>query len=143
MKCNAPNIWRSVTEKIRSFKPTENATLKRFLLVLPLLFCAAAPAHATGGMSCSTSGPKPIEVHLVFGHAIGAPLISVMLIDGGTEVLAEKAQWWLDRSELRLLLIDPNAEREEVLIKAKARGNIYVGTLRRGARTLRVRCEES
>ena len=116
--------------------------MKQYLLAAPLLLCSALPAHATGGMSCSTSGPKSIEVHMVFGHAVGAPMISVALIEGGTEVPTEKAQWWLDRTELRLLLIDPNAEREEVLIRARARGDVYIGTLKRGARSLRVRCEE-
>ena len=117
--------------------------MRQLLFLWPLLFCSASPASATGGMSCSTSGPKPTEVHMVFGHAVGAPLISAQLLENGAEVPTEKAQWWLDRSELRLLLIDPNAEREEVLIKAKARGGFYVGTLRRRARTLRIRCEES
>jgi hypothetical protein len=121
----------------------EDSTVKKLLLALPLLFGAAAPAYATGGMACTTSGPNPVEIHLVFGRAAGAPLISAQLIDGGVEVATDKPQWWLDASELRLLLIDPNAEREELLLKAKARGDVYVGTVRRGTRTLRVRCEES
>ena len=117
--------------------------MRIFSLALPLLFFAAAPAHATGGMFCSTGGAKPIDVLLVMGHAVGAPLISAMLTENGANVATEKAQWWLDRAELRLLLIDPNAEREEVLIKAKARGDIYVGTLQRRAQSYRIRCEES
>ncbi len=117
--------------------------MKKYLLSLPLLFSAAAPAFATAGMSCGTGGPNPIDVELIMGRTVGAPLISVLLTDGGVEVATERAQWWLDGSELRLLLIDPNAEREELEIRAKRRGDYYIGTVKRGTRSRRVRCEES
>ena len=104
---------------------------------------AATPAHATAGMDCTTGGKAPIDVSLVISRVIGGPLISAGLSDNGTEVPNSVAQWWLDRTELRLLLIDPHAEREEVEIRARARGDRYVGTLRRAGRSRPVRCEES
>jgi hypothetical protein len=121
----------------------ESGMMKKLLTAVPLALFAASPAHATGGMSCTTPGANPVEVNITFGHGVGAPLVGVQLIDGAAEVAVEMAQWWLDRSELRLLLLDPNVEREEVEIRARARGDRYVGTLQRGKRRLRVRCEES
>lgn len=117
--------------------------MNRVVFALPLLFCAAAPAHATGGFFCKTSGTKQISVNLVFSHAVGAGLVGATLVDDGQEIRTEKAQWWIDGAELRVILVDPNAEREEVVIKARGRGEVMLGTLKRGSRTYRVRCEES
>lgn len=117
--------------------------MRNAIFALALLFCTAAPAHATGGFVCETSGAKPIVVSMNFSHATGAGLVGTTLTDDGVEVPTEQAQWWLDGTELRLLLVDPNAEREEVLIMARGRGSVMRGTLKRGNRTYRVRCEES
>ena len=117
--------------------------MRKFLFALPLLFCAAAPAHATAGMFCETSGAKPITVSLVISRVVGGPLIEATLTDGDAVIPTEKAQWWIDAGELRLILIDPNAEREEVEIRVRGRGEVMTGTLKRGGKTYRVRCEES
>lgn len=117
--------------------------MNKNLFTLPLLLIAATPAHATGGFVCEANPAKPIEVNLVFGRVAGAPLIGASLTEGGVEVPTDRAQWWIDGNELRVVLIDPNGEREEVVIKAKGRGEVMLGTLKRGERTYRVRCEES
>lgn len=117
--------------------------MRKYLLALPLLFCAATPAHATGGFSCETRGTRKIEVNIVFSHTTGGMLLEAGLTDNGKAIATEKAQWWLDGTELRLLLVDPNAEVEEVEIRARGAGEVMVGTLKRGGRTYRVRCEES
>ena len=117
--------------------------MRKVLLALPLLLCAAAPAHATGGFVCETRGAKAISVSVVFTHSAGGALVGATLVDNGKEVPTEKAQWWLDGVELRLLLTDPDLEREEVEIRARGAGEVMVGTLKRGGRTYRVRCEES
>jgi len=104
---------------------------------------AAAPAHATGGMTCRTAGAAPVEVSLVIGHVAGSPLVSARLVDNGRVVAVAKSQWWLDNSELRLLLSDPNAVRREVVIKAKRNGQVYDGSLWRGGRQRWVRCREA
>lgn len=117
--------------------------MKRFLLAFPLVFAASAPAHATAGMFCSTGGANSVDLSLVISRVVAGPLVSASLIDNGTEVQTEKAQWWLDDKEMRLILIDPNAEREELVLVAKRRGDDYVGTLKRGGRSRPVRCKES
>ncbi|MGE3690744.1 MAG: hypothetical protein AB7F98_05125 [Novosphingobium sp.] len=117
--------------------------MKRFLFALPMLLAAAAPAYATGGFSCETRGAKKIEVNIVFTHTTGGGLVGATLIDNDKEIPTEKAQWWLDGTELRLLLTDPDLEREEVEIRVRGSGEVMVGTLKRGGRTYRVRCEES
>jgi hypothetical protein len=102
----------------------------------------AAPAQATGGMVCRTAGPQPIEVAVGFGHVPGSPLILTRLIDNGRQVPARQAQWWLDNSEVRLLLIAPDAHREELTLRAKRRnGHIYDGSVWRGGKRRWVRCQ--
>jgi hypothetical protein len=115
--------------------------MKRLFVLAPLIGFAA-PAHATGGYLCRTAGPLPIEVSVGFGHVPGAPLISTRLIDAGRLVPTTSAQWWLDDSDLRLLLISPSAEREELLLRARRNGFHYDGTIRRDGKRRWVRCRE-
>ena len=119
--------------------------MKKSLLLLPILVAVAAPAHATGGMVCQTAGANPIEVSVGFGHAPGSPLISsaTRLLDSGRNVPVTAPQWWLDSSELRLLLADPNALRREVIIKARRNGHVYDGSLWRHGKRRWVRCREA
>jgi len=115
--------------------------MKKAILCIALA-CLAAPAQATGGMVCRTAGPRPIEVAVGFGHVPGAPLILTRLIDNGREVPVRQAQWWLDQSEVRLLLIAPDALREELTLRAKRRnGHIYDGSVWRGGKRRWVRCQ--
>ena len=116
--------------------------MKKACFLLPLL-AMAAPAHATGGMTCRTAGPKPVEVSLVIGHTAGSPLVSGRMVDNGTAIEVRAVQWWLDASELRLLLVDPDATRAEVTLKAKKNGRFYDGSLVRGGVSRWVRCRES
>ena len=117
--------------------------MKKALLVLPLLLAAAAPAHATSGMTCRTAGAKPVEVSLVVGNTTGSPLVSGRMVENGSAIEVRAVQWWLDSSELRLLLVDPGATRAEVTIKAKKNGRFYDGSLVRAGRPQWVRCRES
>jgi hypothetical protein len=117
--------------------------MKKSLLFLPLLLAAAAPAHATSGMLCKTADPKPVEVSLVIGNTTGSPLVSGRLVDGGRSVEVRAVQWWLDASELRLLLVDAQATRAEVTLTAKKNGRYYDGTLVRSGRSRWVRCREA
>lgn len=116
--------------------------MNKLLLALPLALLVATPAGATGGFVCRTAGAHPIEVAVGFGHVPGSPLIVSRLLDRGRQVLVSNAQWWLDNSELRVLLISPNAHREEVLVQAKRKGHVYDGNLWRGGRRHWVRCRE-
>jgi hypothetical protein len=114
----------------------------------PFLFLAAAatlgssPALASGGMFCSTAGPRPVQVSMTIGHVFGSPLVDPRLTDNGRRVPVAKAQWWLDRKEVRLLLTDPNATREELVLRATRKGQAYDGTLWRGGQRRWVRCRE-
>jgi hypothetical protein len=114
------------------------------LLFAIVLILSATPAHATGGFVCRTAGANPIQVSVGFGHVPGAPLLqdSTRLVDKGRNIPVTAPQWWLDNSELRLLLADPNAMRREAIIKARRKGHVYDGSLWRGGRRHWVRCRE-
>lgn len=121
-------------------------SVKRLLLALapaPALLLAAAPAQATGGFTCRTAGPRPVEIALGFGHTPGAPLFLSRLLDNGRNVPVRAPQWWLDDSELRLLLTDPDSMRREAIVKARRNGPVYDGSLWRGGKRRWVRCRES
>lgn len=111
---------------------------------MALMFAALpAAAQATGGFTCRTAGPRPIEATVGFGHVAGSPLILTRLVDNRRAVAVRSAQWWLDDRELRLVLTDPNAQRREVIIKAHRNGHVYDGDLWRGGKRHWVRCRES
>ena len=116
--------------------------MRKSLFALTLLAAFAAPAQATGGLVCRTAGPRPIEVSVGFGHVPGAPLILTRMIDDGRTVAVKAPQWWLDQNELRLLLTDPNAMRQELKIRAIRNGHTYDGSLWRGGARRWVRCRE-
>jgi hypothetical protein len=115
--------------------------MKKALLQLSLL-AVSAPAHATGGLVCRTAGARPIEVAVGFGHVAGSPLISARLLDNGRNVPVSRAQWWLDQSEVRLLLVDPQASQRELILRARRSGQVYDGNLWRGGHRRWVRCRE-
>ena len=118
--------------------------MKKCLLVLALLLACAAPAQATGGLVCRTAGPRPLQISLGFGHAPGAPLLrdATRLTDNGRNIPVVAPQWWLDESELRLLLVDPSAMRREIVLKARRNGHFYDGSVWRGGERRWVRCRE-
>ena len=115
----------------------------RPLVMTLLLVSLPAAANATGGFTCRTAGQRPIEVAVGFGHVPGSPLILTRLTDNRRLVPVRNAQWWLDDRELRLLLTDPNAQRREVIVKARRNGATYDGDLWRGGKRHWVRCRES
>jgi len=77
-----------------------------------------------------------------FGHVPGSPLILTRLIDDGRVVPVRQAQWWLDNSEIRLLLIAPGAQQEELTLRAKRNGYVYDGSMWRAGKRRWVRCHE-
>ena len=102
----------------------------------------ATPTHATGGLVCRTAGAKPIELSMGFGHVPGSPLLSARLLDGGRVVPVSAAQWWLDNKEVRLVLIGPNALKQELLLRATRNGHTYDGSVWRNGQRRWVRCRE-
>ena len=117
--------------------------MKRTSILAALIAFGATSAQASGGLTCRTGGPHPVEVALGFGHVPGAPLVGRRLLDSGRNVPVKDAQWWLDQNEVRVLLISPGAEREEVRVHAKRQGRAYDGSLWRGGQRRWVRCRES
>jgi hypothetical protein len=123
--------------------------MKRSLLVaLPLLF-AASPAFATGGFDCRTTDGSNIAMSGTIGRVVGAPLIAAQL-RLGDEALATTdpepritiARSWIDTSEIRVDLADPQAERFEAQLRARTtRHGTATGTLVRGGIAHPVRCE--
>ena len=116
--------------------------MKALLLFAPLAALATSPAYATGGLICRTAGARTIEVSMGFGHVPGSPLILVRLLDNGRQIPARSAQWWLDNSEVRLLLIDPEARREQLRLRAKRNGHVYDGSIWRAGQRRWIRCRE-
>lgn len=113
---------------------------------------AATPALATGTIGCRstispTDGP---QLWLTVGNAPGSGVIQATLEQGNQRLTTGEGQGaprigqsWLDRTSLRLTIIDANAEQELVRLETWRRaGTSYLGTLRHGGRTWRVRCSE-
>jgi len=88
------------------------------------------------------SRARPVEVSVGFGHVPGSPLILTRLIDAGREVPVSSAQWWLEQSEVRLLLIARNAHRQELLLRARRNGQVYDGSIWRNDKRRWIRCRE-
>jgi hypothetical protein len=108
-----------------------------------LCMLIAAPAHATGGLTCRTAGARPIEVVLVISHTVIPSVVSARLRDGRSNVTVRVAQSWLDSNGLRLDLVDSNAIRHELRLRANRDGQAFDGTLWRGGKHRWVRCRES
>ena len=116
--------------------------MKKSLFALLISAAFAGPATAAGGMYCSTAGQNPVEISLVFGHVAGSPLTNVQLRDRRRSVPVRPAQWWLDNREMRLILTDPDASRQEAIVRVTRKGRAYDGNLWRGGQRRWVRCRE-
>jgi hypothetical protein len=117
--------------------------MNKSVLLLPLLIGLAGPAEATGGLTCRTAGARPIEITLVIGHTAISSVVSAALRDNGKAVPVSLAQSWLESTELRLDLANPNVTRREARILAKKNGRFYDGSLWRGGQRHWVRCREA
>lgn len=115
---------------------------KSLLVLAPLALMNSGPAHATGGMVCSGAAGMPVRVSLVIGHYFGGSIVGAQLSVNGRVVPATIAQAWLDRSELRLDLVDRNAMRQEAQLRAKRNGRFYDGSLLRDGVRRWIRCRE-
>ena len=117
--------------------------MKRFIALAVPLFAVAAPAHATGGLTCSTAGARSVEAALVISHTTVASIVSARLTDAGRNIPVRVAQSWLEPGEIRLDLVDPNAARHELRLRAKWNGRTFDGSIWRNAKRSWVRCRES
>jgi hypothetical protein len=105
----------------------------------------AAPAQATTGLVCNTAGDRPIQLALVISHTAVPAIVSTRLTENGRDVPAVTAQSWLDTNEVRVDLVDRNALRHELRLRATWRpvSHSYDGSLWRGGQRRWVRCRES
>ena len=111
-----------------------------WLCAAPLALLAAVPAQATGGMICRSAAG---EISLTISHSAASAIVGARLSAGGRTVPISIAQSWIDRSEIRLDLTDPNAMRVAARLRAKRIGKVYEGALARRGHTPRwVRCRE-
>ena len=117
--------------------------MNRILLALSLALVVASPAYATGGLVCQTAGPRPIQVSMVISHTAVSSVVSARLSDGGRNVPVSVAQSWLEPAEIRLDLVDRNATRHELRLRARKNGAFYDGSLWRAGKRRWVRCRES
>jgi hypothetical protein len=105
----------------------------------------AAPAQATTGLVCNTAGDRPIHLALVISHTAVPAIVSARLTENGRDVPVVTAQSWLDTNEVRVDLVDRNALRHELRLRATWRSDSrsYDGSLWRGGQRRWVRCRES
>jgi hypothetical protein len=82
-------------------------------------------------------------VQLVIGNSAVSSVVQASLTDDGREVPVSVAQAWLERDEIRLDLVDPNAERHELRLVARSKGDNYDGSIWRNGKRRWVRCSES
>ena len=118
--------------------------MKRIFAIAGTSLLLAAPAQATGGLICTTSGSRPVTLALVVSHTAVPAIVSARLDDNGREVPVITAQSWLDPTEVRVDLTDPNAMRHEARVRAawRPKSRSYDGTLWRGGKRRWVRCRE-
>jgi hypothetical protein len=116
-------------------------------IALPLLL-VAAPAAATGGFDCRTTDGSGIVMSGTIGRVVGTPLISATLRIGdrtmstyGTDAEVAIARSWIDAREIRVDLVDAQAEHFEAQLRARVTRRGAAGTLTRGGRSHPVRCE--
>ena len=107
----------------------------------------ASPALATGGFDCSPLEGSGPTLNLIVGHTVSPRSVGATLRLGAKTVPTEIGQSWIDERHLWVDLVDPQAMRFEVKLRAafqpKLKGRPAIGTLERDGRTWRVPCVEA
>ena len=73
----------------------------------------------------------------------GSALFVHRLQVDGRDVPVDAPQWWLDDSELRLVLTDRQANERLAVVKAVRKGDAYDGSVLYQGRHHWIRCRES
>ena len=109
-------------------------------------FLTATPAFATSTIACTAAGWPGMDVALVVGST-GVMQATISL--GGEEISTvgnngpRISQAWIDENELKLDIVDANADQRLARLLTRRRGDAYAGTLQFRGRTIRVRCTEA
>jgi len=117
-------------------------------LLAAALVGAASPAFATGTILCTQPGRPGFSLYLSVATGPGPSIVSAHLTDGRESFTTGEgltspviAQAWLSDTELKLDIVDSNAERFVLrLAGRKSRGDIFAATMTRGGRAAPVRC---
>jgi hypothetical protein len=115
------------------------------LTVAAATFLAASPALATSTMVCTAAGWPGMDIAIVTGTT-GVVQATISL--GGEELSTvgengpKIGQAWMDGTELKLDIVDANADQRLARLLTRRRGDAYIGTLEFRGRTIRVRCTE-
>ncbi len=116
--------------------------MRNLILASAAAILVAAPAHATGGMSCRTAAEPEISIDVGFGHTAGSGLFMARLQVAGEDIAVQAPQWWLDGEELRLLLTDEQATERLAVVRATRNGDTYDGSVVYGGKRHWIRCYE-
>jgi hypothetical protein len=113
----------------------------------------STPALATSGYLCRPIAGAGPRISVVIGSGAGSAVAGVSLIEGAVtrSSMGERRriaieQSWLDGQRLWIDISDSNAMRYEARLRAQftgiGRARRLTGTLVRGGRTYRIRCDE-
>lgn len=110
-----------------------------------ITFAMASPAFATSTILCTSRAWPGLDVAVVVGST-GVFQATISL--GGEEIstVGENGprigQAWIDENELKLDIVDANADQRLARLDTRRRGGAHVGTLQFRGHTIRVRCTE-
>jgi hypothetical protein len=121
--------------------------MRKLILGLAAATAWAAPAHATGTISCRSTSDESVTIDLVIGSLAGPVIAQARFASGARQQTTGEGgpmlmQAWLDRDALYADIGDPNGERYLVQLRANRRlgRGPYAGTLKIDDRTHQVRC---
>lgn len=121
--------------------------MKKFIVAVVALTAFAAPAHATGTISCTSTSDESVTINLVIGNLAGPVIAQARFKSGSREQVTGDdgpmlMQAWLDPTTLNADIADPNGERYLAQLRALRRiaSGPYIGTLKIDGRTHQVRC---
>ena len=116
--------------------------------VLAIALLAASPALATGGFDCRATDGSGVGMSGTIGRVVGYPVIGASLHLGERTLstydeppVIAIGRSWVDEREIRVDLVDANAERFEAQLRVRVTRRRVAGTLVREGRTHPVRCE--
>jgi hypothetical protein len=122
--------------------------VKPALPIALLALLSASPAFASGTIHCSSTERGAPEIYLVVGRGAGAAITGMHLsgpagqfTTGAGAGSPAVSQSWLDERDLRIEVVDSNAEYHVArLIGRRAGENLYRATLRYRGRTHAMSC---
>lgn len=123
--------------------------MKRAVPIALLMLLGASPALASGTIHCESAERGAPEIYLVVGRGAGAAITGMHLsgpagqfTTGAGPNSPAVSQSWLDARELKIEVVDRNAEYHVArLIGRRAGENLYRATLRYRGRNHAMACE--